>query len=354
MSVEGRSLVFCERRQQLYELNSTADVIWGALLEESPPRAARLLAAQFGGDPDEARGHVERQLAQWLREGCWEPAEPAERAAEAALRLTVEGVRVEILCGDQAMQRRLGEVFGQFPAFTGLPAISIRITPWAEGFHLFEGDCYAGASKADEVVPRIKAMLTERVTRRRFPGFYAHGALLEKGPVLAMLAGPPGAGKSTLALALHAAGWSLCADDLIRVDGSARFRGVAFAPALKEGAWALLRPSWPELTDWPVEFRSDGQKVRYAPATAAARRPKTPDLFVDLSRKEGEAAQVLLLDPVEALSLLLGEAFSARGRISADLMARLMERFRHMACRRLVYGSLEEGVRALETLRREL
>jgi hypothetical protein len=354
MSVDGRSLLFCERRQRLFELNDTADLIWGVLLEESPPGAARRLAPLFGDDPDEARRHVERQLAQWLREGCWEPADPPGPEAEAALRFGVEGVRVEIRCGDQAVLRRLREVFGQFPAFAGAPAARIRITPWSEGFHLFDGDQYDGALAAEEVVPRIKAMLTAWVTGRRFDGFFAHGALVAKGSVLAMLAGSPGAGKSTLALALQAAGWSLLADDLIRVDRRARFRGVPFAPAIKEGAWPLLEGRRPELAHWPVELRTDGQKVRYAPAARSQRPPRSPDLFIVLSREDGAAARALPLDPVDALSQVLGEAYSARGRISADLMARLAQGFSHMTCRRLVYGALEEGVRAVETLHREL
>ena len=354
MDLGGRNLLFCERRQQLFELNPAADMIWGALLEESPPRAARRLVAQFGGDPEEARGHVERQLAQWLREGYWEPAEARRPAAEGALRLTVEGARVEVLCSDPVVIGRLHEVFGQFPAFAGAPSTSIRITPWAQGFHLYDGERYIGASAADEVVPRIKAMLTERVVGRRFDGFFAHGALVAKGPVLAMLSGPPGAGKSTLALAMQAAGWALRADDLIRVDRNARFRGVPFAPAIKEGAWPLLQALWPDLANWPTELRTDGQRVRYAPAVPGPGRPGTPDLFIALSREDGAAARAEPLDPVDALALLLGEAFSARARISSHLMAGLVERFRRTACRRLVYGALEDGVLAVETLRREL
>jgi hypothetical protein len=329
-------------------------LIWGALLEESPPRAARRLSAQLDGDPDQAGGHVQAQLAQWLREGYWEPAEPPRPAPEAALRLVIEDVRAEILCADEAVLGRLREVFGQFPAFDGAPSAAIRITPWAEGFHLFDGDRYDGAFAADEVVPRIKALLTERVVRRRFDGFFAHGALAAKGAVLAMLAGPPGAGKSTLALALQAAGWSLWTDDLIRVDRGARFRGVPFAPAIKEGAWALLRDRWPELAHWPVELRTDGQKVRYAPVAPPLQRARAPGLFIALSRHVGAAARAEPIDPVEALSLLLGEAFSARGRISADLMARLVERFDKVSCRRLVYGALDQAVESIEALAREL
>jgi len=354
MRLGGRGLLFCERRQQLFELNATAEMIWDALIEESPLRAARRLSAQFGGDVDPASGHIQTQLAQWLRDGHWEPAEPLRPAAEAGLRLSVEDVRAEILCADEALLRRLAEVFGQFPAFDGAPTARIGVSPWAEGFHLFDGDRYDGAFAPDEVVPRIKALLTERVTRRRFDGFFAHGALAAKGPVLAMLAGPPGAGKSTLALALQAAGWSLWADDLIRVDRDARFRGVPFAPALKEGAWPLLQDRRPELAQWPVELRTDGQKVRYAPVAPAPRRAGVPDLFIALSRQAGASPRAEPIDPVEALSLLLGEAFSARGRISATLMARLVERFAKVSCRRLVYGALDEAVDGIEALAREL
>jgi hypothetical protein len=312
--------------------------------------------AELGGEPDEVLGHVWSQLAQWLGQGYWEPAEPhrPEPAAAAALRLVIERTRVEILCGDPQALGRLGAVLGQFPAFAGAPTVRLAITPWTGGFHLFDGDRYVGAFAGEELVPQVKALLTERVVRRRFDGFFAHGALLAKGPVLAMLSGPPGAGKSTLAMALQAAGWSLLADDLVRVDAAARFRGVPFAPAIKEGAWPLLQAFRPDLAQWPVERRSDGQKVRYAPIARPEQKPRTPDLFIVLARQDDPAARALPIDPVEALSVLLGEAFSARGRISADLMARLAERFEAVSCRRLVYGPLDAAVDAVEALRREV
>lgn len=357
MRLGGRCLLFCERRQQLFELNPTADLIWSALLEESPPRAARRFLAELGGDAEQAHGLVRGQLDRWLGEGLWEPAssQRPEPAAEANLRLAVEGLRVEIQCPAPSTFARLNTVFGQFPAFAGAPTLRLRITPWAGGFHLFENDRYVGAVAEKSVVPQVKALLTDRVARRRFDGFYAHGALVARGPVLAMLSGAPGAGKSTLAMALQAAGWSLLADDLIRVDGAARFRGVPFAPAIKQGAWPLLQARLPALMQQPVELRSDGQTVRYAPLPPPpAVRPRAPDLFIALSRQDGAPARALPIDPVEALSQLLGEAFSARGRISGGLMARLSERFGGAACRRLVYGALDEAVDTMEALGRAL
>jgi hypothetical protein len=354
MRLDGRSLLFCEQSQQLFELNPAADVIWSALLEESPPRAARRVSAELGIDSTEAAGHVERQLAQWLRHGYWRPAELPPPGSGTALRLAVDAVRAEIRCGDETLLARLKQVFGQFPTFAAAPTVSIGVTPWPEGFHLFEGDRYAGGCAGCEVVPRIKALLTERVVSRRFDGFFAHGALLEKGSVLAMLSGAPGAGKSTLAFALQSAGWSLLADDLIRVDRDAGFRGTPFAPAIKQGAWPLLQAFSPDVMHWPVELRSDGQQVRYAPAAPTKQRPRTPDLFIALAREEAACAGALPLDPLDALSALLGEAFSARGRISADLMARLAERFQNVACRRLVYSALPEAIETVEALAREL
>jgi hypothetical protein len=115
-----------------------------------------------------------------------------------------------------------------------------------------------------------------------------------------------------------------------------------------------LQARWPELALWPTELRTDGQRVRYAPAVPVPGRPGAPDLFIVLSREDGAAARAEPLDPVEALSLLLGEAFSARARISAGLMAGLVERFGRMTCRRLVYSALDDGVLAVEMLGREL
>jgi hypothetical protein len=353
----GRSLVFCERRQQLFELNRTADLIWRALLEESPPRAARRLCAELGFDPDQALALAQGQLEQWLDEGLWRPAGPQKLApsAETELRLAVDGLKVQILCADRETRERLHAVFGQFPAFAGAPTLRLGITAGADGMHLFEGDRHLGALTRQTLIPQVKALLTERVTGQSFAGFFAHGALLAKGRTLAMLSGAPGAGKSTLALALQAAGWSLLADDLIRVDGAARFHGIPFAPATKAGAWPLLAALRPELMREPVELRSDGQTVRYAPlAPPPALKPRTPDLFIALARQPGAAAQAQPMDPVEALSALLGEAFSARGRLSADLMVRLARRLGQAHCRRLIYSALPEAVDTIEALARAL
>jgi hypothetical protein len=356
MRLGGRSLLFCERRQQLFELNPTADLIWAALLEESPPRAARLLLDELGAAAEEVPGHVWDQLERWLAEGLWEPAEARAPGpgAEGSLRLAIERVRAEIRCGDPKISERLRSVFAPFPGFAGAPTLRIGIAPWPGGLHLFEDDTYLGAIAAEEAVPRLKALLTERVTGRRFDGFFAHGALLAKGPVLAMLSGPPGAGKTTLALALRAAGWSLLGDDLIRVDAAARFRGVPFAPAVKEGAWPLLQAFTPDLMQWPIERRGDGQAVRYAPMAAPAQKPRTPDLFIALAREVAAPALAQPLGPVAALTTLLGEAFSARGRISADLMAKLAAGFQGVACRRLVYSALPEAALAVEATVRAL
>jgi hypothetical protein len=153
-------------------------------------------------------------------------------------------------------------------------------------------------------------------------------------------------------MALAARGYDYLADDIVRVDSTGLFKGVSFAPAVKQGAWPLLARYYPQLTDWPIEMRTDGQAVRYAPIAPAAPLFRAPNYFLALSREAGRPAQLVSFDPVEALSMMLAGAFAVEGRLTADQMARLAERFRYMNCRRLFYSGLEDALREIERLGR--
>jgi hypothetical protein len=357
MRLGYRSVFFCERAQRLFELNRTADIIWSALLEGATPQVAKRALVRLGAQPDEAEAFVDRQLNLWLRDGYWTPAEamrPGLGGGTHALRLAVETLEVEILCAHAEAAARLKTVFGHFPSFSGTPAVQVAIVAWTGGFHIFTGETYCGSVAPQELAPRIRALLTELLIHLPGDGFYAHGALLSRGGRTVLLFGQSGAGKSTLGAALTARGYTSLADDIIRVDGLGLFGGIPFAPVLKEDAWPLLAPYFPGLENWPVEQRMDRQRIRYAPVASPSQKPKAPDLVLVLARQDGCLAFADILDPVEALSAVLSDAFAAQGRLKAGLMARLAERLREADCRRLFYSDLDDAYLEIERLRQEL
>ena len=350
----GRSLLFSERAQKLFELNEAADAVWDVLLAQSTPSGAQAALVEMGVDEDVAAEFVESQLGAWLRDAYWTPADspPADASPDEPRRLNfgVEQLDVEISCPDERLCERLEEVFAQFPHRISTAPLKLSVIPWANGFHIYAGDEFWGSVAEDEVAPRIKAILTEALIGRPCDGFYIHGAMLTRAGRALVLSGSPGAGKSTLTLALAARGYGFLGDDIIRVNGSGLFKGIPFAPALKPGSWPLLGPYYAELEAWPIERRGDGKKVRYAPIPAAAPTSREPGYFIALARQEGRPAEMVELNPVEALSIMLGEAYAAEGRLAAEHLARLAERIRFMGCRRLYYSDLEGAVREIGRL----
>src|SRR5206468_3911835 len=137
------------------------------------------------------------------------------------------------------------------------------------------------AGTRDGLVAHVKAILTELYADGVENGFLTHGALLQAGERRLLLCGEPGAGKTTLALALAAAGWRYGGDDIVRLSPQAAAHGVPFAATVKTGSLALLREAWPQLGRLPAWLRADGQQARYLlPANTAEMTPRPLDIVV--------------------------------------------------------------------------
>lgn len=349
MRLGQRSVFFSERDQRLFELNPTADIIWGAL-EGSTPRAAHKALLAAGAEETQAQAYVADLLHAWLDAGHWMPCRRPLSSAPASTRMAFDGARIEISCSNARVLRSLASVLGPFQGFSGAAGARIHVETWAAGGDIFLNGALHTRAAENEIAPVVKALVTEVLVNTPSAGFFAHGALLARGGRTVMLSGTPGAGKSTLALALAQDGFACSADDVVKVDGTARFRGVPFAPALKTGAWPLLSSRLDDLETWPVHRRPDGQDVRYAPGIVGRAPGRPLDLFLRLARRPGSTAKAPALDPLEALFILLSEAYAANRRLSADLMQRLAQRFPDVDCRWLIYGELDEAVSTIGKL----
>lgn len=88
-----------------------------------------------------------------------------------------------------------------------------------------------------------------------------------------VLIGQGGAGKTTLATALNAAGHPLLSDDVVPVNADGQLVGLGLSVCLKPGSWPVLAPLRPDLETIPPLLRF-GEWVRYLPPAGPA--PEAP------------------------------------------------------------------------------
>lgn len=351
--VHGRALLHLEGRQQLYELNHTADLIWSALTSDGGQRLAEARLTESGLHPAQARTYVRDALDGWIAAGHLAPAWALRRLRARpddqrvvfleglVVDLAFHGLRAEIL------DPMLGALYGEATC----PARRLSVIR-ERGVNLLflDDDLLCGVSDK-RLGAQLKAILTDLYVRSVSEGFLAHGALMVRDGASIFLSGAPGAGKSTLALALAAGGWSYGADDIVRVLPDGRACAVPFAAAVKSGAWPLVASAWPAINGAATWLRGDGQSVRYlAPPRLAGREARALDAVVLLSRSPGAWARLEPLGPLDALTAIMESAYSCHWRLTGEALARLVARLETARCVRLVYDGLPDAVNALDRL----
>jgi hypothetical protein len=355
LSLGGRNLLYAEDQQELLELNATAALIWRSMASAGGVAAAIRDLGALGLRAGRARALVEDAAREWLLAGYLAPASLGRSLArprpdravvldELAVELRLEGLPSQPL--DAVFERLYGDASRK-------TARRLTIIEHAGAVLLYVDRGLRLACPVDGWVAGVKAVLTELYLDAVETGFLAHGALLMKHGRRLLLAGEPGAGKTTLALALAAAGWAYGGDDIVRIwpDGAAA--AAPFAATVKAGGLPLLRPVWPQLPDLPAWTRPDGQQARYfLPPLRMTAPPGPLDIVVALSRRAGETAEVVPLPGVEALSGILGAACARRWRMNGDALATLARSLERAACVRLGYEDLAAAVNALEGLAR--
>lgn len=351
----GAAALFCERRQQVFALNPTAELIWGGLAAGRSSRAVAGELEALGASAGEARRFVAESAAAWLRSG-WLVAEAVvERSREpptAEMRLRIADFACVLafhLDRGDPLPAQAEAVFGQFQSGAGGDA-RLSVVRDGDGYALLVNGAPHGMFAGDGIVPQIKAVVTDGLAQAVGEGaFLLHAALLARGDDGLLITGAPGAGKTTLTMALAARGLRYGSDDIVRVSPDGAMAGVPFSPAVKSGAWDLLRPYAPGLHALPTHVRADGQAVRYAPAEMSGPVWRVRWVLT-LDRRPGAAA---VLAPVPALSILaelIEGGFSRDHAMRGDALEAFVGRLSGADCRWLVYSDLAGAVAAVEAL----
>ena len=353
--IGDRSVLFSERLQQLFELNDSAAAIWRALAAGESVRAAVESLVRFGLARCNALAFVSDAVMGWTGAGLMVPHDliAAARETPAAalpLRIGTFECRLDIHAAiSDPVIGYIRSAFAQFVRAQAAASSIITIVAQEDGYFLLVDAAAIGMFPADRIVAELKALLTDRLAMATDDGgFLIHAALLVQDGSGVLVSGTPGAGKTTLSVALASSGWGYAADDIVRVDPQGGFAGVRFSPAAKSGAWDLLRDYVPGLQQLPIHQRRDGQVVRYLPVDG------WPPPEIDrlgwgflLARDGGATAAIEPVEPLAFLSEILNGAFSARHHLRGEVLEALVARLSAIRCRRLIYSDLAGAVRLL-------
>ena len=348
----GRAVVHDELRRQLFELNETADLIWQGLTSAEGDAEAVAGLEALGFTTSAARSHVREAAAAWTSAGYMAPQSAARKLGsppDELRQVVLDDASLEIAFhGTPAWA--CDEVAG---SLLGVGETSGRLAVVAHGgqFLFFMNGEIRSACPPERLAPHLKSTLADFCMAVLDRGFLVHGAMLSGKRGAVILSGAPGAGKSTLALAMCAAGWGFGCDDMVRVRPDGGLAPLPFAACLKSGAWPLLAPMWPSIGTLASWTRTDGQRVRYlTPPSMAGISASGVHAVVVLARAPGAAATLSPIAPLEALQALVGSAYSPDRAATNEALRMLAAHLETARCRRLTYSDLDEAVQLLEDL----
>lgn len=211
------------------------------------------------------------------------------------------------------------------------------------------------------------AEITSRVQMQMLASGYAdlprlvtmHAAVVGQARGCLVLPGISGAGKSTLTGWLASHGWSFGGDDitgLMAAPQSPDLLALPFTTALsvKNGAWSILTPFYPDLMDRPL-IPVAGRDARYVPLPADRRMQwdETARTVRALVFPNYEPGSDLRLEPLslrETIEQLSRSGFTTGDHLDRDILHRFFTLLDGLPRFRLIYSRLEQAQPLLESL----
>jgi Coenzyme PQQ synthesis protein D (PqqD) len=346
--IKGQNLLFSPSQKAIFSLNETAAEIWRCLEDGMAPREIAAEIAGHGVEPSNAYAYVEAALADWEQVGVLRPCLPSSaRYGQVATVVGLAGLSVGILY-PPPIAEWAEAAFRHLEIAGGIAEIQLQIVERGDRVQLFRNGEWLLSCTAAELPTALKGQLLAEVLSNASYELALHCACLLNGGRALLLCGNPGAGKTTLAMALVHAGFAFAGDDVALLDSNGQSIGLPFAPAVKPGAWPILAPYCPELLAAPVFRRPDGIPVRYpTPGEPARCCPQRVGWVVLLDRQAGTDARLEPIDAAGALRGLLDGAFASGGELSASAFEVLARVIGSAQSWRLTYSRLEDAVMLL-------
>lgn len=352
--LDEHNLLFSERLQEVHEVDDLTAFVWRSLEEGLDTKAIvdELIAA--GTSPGDAQESVAERLcslgAILGMDASEVPALHQAPAKPALLTLDVAGVGVAVRVSPDLASEVEG-VFGYLRA--AAPAADARISAETvpAGVRLSGQDGSTTTCMRVEFLPLLKTQLLESALRSADYEAAFHAAALVRDERAVLLVGSPGAGKTTLTVALMQLGFGVAADDVVLLHGDGTVSGVPLPLTVKASAWPLLAKHWPDLLAEESHRRPDGQMVRYVEPRPIARERLPIASVMILERHSNARTRLQRIGATDGLTALVAEATNRDERLSARGFASIVDGLRAARCYRLLYSDVLEAAAAIERLR---
>jgi HprK-related kinase A len=270
------------------------------------------------------------------------PEELHQRFAGSGLRIRIGPFAIRLKTSIRRFVADFCISYADFPLFAENEISDFRIRimaafrrwPWREAQAAFDAD---GASPF-LTFPRRLAMpfaewgLNWCIANHAHKFLIFHSAVVEKAGRAAILAGPPGSGKSTLCAALVARGWRLFSDELALLDPA---RGcllpIPRPVALKGPSIELVKGLLPGVRMGPVfDPTHKGTLAHLPPPTEAVERqaePALPGWVVFPTHAENADTRLVPLGKTAGFLRLEGNSFNydTLGRHGFEALGQLIE-----------------------------
>ena len=175
----------------------------------------------------------------------------------------------------------------------------------------------------ESVVAELERLLIQSIVPTTPHLLTVHAAAMERAGRTFLLAGPSGAGKTTLSMALAGAGWGFAADEIVLLDRDLELRPLPFPPCLKAESFALVENWFPQLAT-TREHNRHGRTVKYLAIERTALSPGAG--YVIFPRYEpGPAREIEPLDGFTGLQKLLAQCVFVPAGFQHDDVRHLLD-----------------------------
>lgn len=374
-------ILFSERENVIYALNTTAAYIW-CLLEDAVPldRIIDHYSRTFNINHQNAHDQVNAVIDHLQEIRVLEGNEPNNKTPDGSLdnigdnyrptlsiafkpspviesvcyRLLDTNIRINYTSPDQASWVHPVLAHLQYKQQPDVPECVIDIIINNDIYYIFcNEDIVAVTGDINRLAPVVKGLVIQTAVNNSEYFIYIHAGVVGINGSCLLLPARSGSGKSTLTAGLVASGFEYLTDEVALLEeNSLRIIPAPLAIGIKSTGWDIIDSHHPDIYGLPVHHREDNKLVRYIPPpdnSAPYHSTITyPVKTIILPHYDpGMKTRLIPVSKVTALENILGDCLAIPVRFNMRNIEALASWISDIPCYQLTMSSLEDAIRII-------